>query len=268
MTTLEKQTAVPTNDEPALVSDKRPNQVPPHPGDPYFAKAGQRLGRAYLRYSFTKGSDQEAAFLLDLLRLPAGARVLDVGCGPGRHTVPLAKAGLKVTGIDVSLRFLELAAEAARAAGVGAAFFEVDARQMPFEDEFDAVISICQGGFGLMGDDDSLVLRRMMEAARPGGKVIVTAFSAYFSVMNLIPEQSFDAARGIVYEVTKIKDEDGADHEVEMWTSVYTPRELRLLALGVGLLPESVWAVSPGAYGRARPDTNHEEFLLVANKPK
>jgi SAM-dependent methyltransferase len=182
--------------------------------------------------------------------------------------VPLAKAGLKVTGIDVSLRFLELAAEAARTAGVGAAFFEVDARQMPFEDEFDAVISICQGGFGLMGNDDSLVLRRMMEAAKPGGKVIVSAFSSYFSVTNLKQDQSFDAATGIFYEVTNIKDEDGSDHQVQMWTSVYTPRELRLLALGVGLLPEAVWSVSPGAYGRTRPDTDHEEFLLVARKPK
>jgi SAM-dependent methyltransferase len=242
--------------------------APPHPGDPYFAEIGERLGRAYLRYSFTKGTDQEIEFLLNVLELPAGARILDVGCGPGRHSVPLAKAGYNVTGIDVSLRFLELAGEAARDAGVGAAFFEVDARQMPFEDEFDAVISICQGGFGLMGADDSLVLRRMTEAARPGGRVVVSAFNAYFSAANLAADQSFDADKGIVHELAHIKDEDASDHAVEMWTSVYTPRELRLLALGVGLLPEAVWAVNPGAYERARPDRDHTEFLLIARKPK
>jgi SAM-dependent methyltransferase len=242
--------------------------VPPHPGDPYFAAIGQRLGRAYLRYNFTKGSKQEAAFLLELLKLPVGARILDVGCGPGRHAVLFATAGLNVTGIDVSLRFLEIAAEAARSAGVGAAFFEVDARQMPFEDEFDAVMSICQGGFGLMGADDSLILRRMMEAAKPGGTVILSAFSAYFQAAHLESHQSFDADAGVVHELTNIKDEAGAGHEVEMWTSVYTPRELRLLALGVGLLPQSVWSVAPGAYRRKRPDTEHPEFLLVARKPK
>ncbi|HEX3326806.1 MAG TPA: class I SAM-dependent methyltransferase [Actinomycetota bacterium] len=242
--------------------------APPHPGEPYFAQIGQQLGRAYLRYGFTKGTEQEVAFLLDLLKLPQGARVLDVGCGPGRHAVLMARAGLNVTGIDVSLRFLEIAGEAARAAGVGAAFFEVDARQMPFEDEFDAVISICQGGFGLMGADDSLVLRRMMEAATPGGTVVLTAFSAYFQVTHLDEGQTFDADAGIVHERSHIKDEAAAEHKVEMWTSVYTPRELRLLALGVGLIPESVWAVTPGAYARRRPDTEHPEFLLVARKPK
>jgi SAM-dependent methyltransferase len=242
--------------------------APPHPGEPYFAQIGQRLGSAYLRYDFTKGTEQEVAFLLGLLKLRQGARVLDVGCGPGRHAVRLARAGLNVTGIDVSLRFLEIAGAAARAAGVGAAFFEVDARQMPFEDEFDAVISICQGGFGLMGADDSLVLRRMMEAATPGGTVVLTAFSAYFQVAHLGEGQTFDADSGIVHERSRIKDEAAADHEVEMWTSVYTPRELRLLALGVGLIPESVWAVAPGAYARHRPDAEHPEFLLVARKPR
>ncbi|MDP9226250.1 MAG: class I SAM-dependent methyltransferase [Actinomycetota bacterium] len=226
------------------------------------------MGRAYLRYGFTRGTGQEIAFLLDLLELPRGARVLDVGCGPGRHSVAFAKAGLNVTGVDVSLRFLELAAEAARAAGVGAAFFEVDAREMPFEDEFDAVISICQGGFGLMGPDDSLVLRRMMEAVRPGGMVIVSAFSAYFQAAHLQAQQSFDADAGVVHERTSVKDEQAADHEVEIWTSVYTPRELRLLAIGVGLVPEAVWAVGPGDYARRPPDVDHVEFLLAARRPR
>jgi hypothetical protein len=72
----------------------------------------------------------------------------------------------------------------------------------------------------------------------------------------------------VVHEVAQIRDEEEVDHEVQMWTSVYTPRELRLLALGVGLLPEAVWAVAPGAYERRSPDTEHTEFLLVARKPK
>ena len=239
----------------------------PHPGEPFFGPVGDTLGEAYLRYSFTKGTAQEIGFLLNLLALPRGARILDVGCGPGRHAVELAKAGLEVVGIDVSRRFLEIAAEKCRAAGVKASFFEVDARQMPFDDEFDAAISLCQGGFGLMGGDDSLVLRRIAEALKPRGRLILTAFNALFEAAHRREDATFDVDAGVVHERTTIKDETGAESEVDLWTSVYTPRELRLLALGVGLVPERVWAVEPGAYARNKPDAEHPEFLMVATKP-
>jgi SAM-dependent methyltransferase len=241
--------------------------APGHPGDAFFTDIAARLGRAYLRYAFTKGTEQEVGFLVDVLELPPGARVLDVGCGPGRHAVPLAAAGYAVTGVDVSRRFLDIAADAARDAGVKAAFFEVDARGMPFDDEFDAVISICQGAFGLMGGDDGLVLRRMMEACAPGGRVVLTAFSAYFEAKHRRPEATFDADEGIVHERSLIRDETGAETEMDLWTSVYTPRELRLLAIGVGLVPGAVWSVAPGDFARRRPDLEHPELMLVATKP-
>ena len=241
--------------------------APKHPGGPYFADVAERLGEAYLRYGFTKGTEQEVEFLLETMGLAPGERLLDVGCGPGRHAVAFARSGLAVTGVDVSPRFLELAAARARADGVPASFFEVDARQMPFDDEFDAVVSLCQGGFGLMGDDDALVLRRMCEAARPGGVVIVSAFSSLFEARAARPEATIDIDAGLVHERTTIRDEQGAEAEIDLWTGVYTPRELRLLAIGVGLVPEAVWSVSPGEYARRRPSLDRPEFLLMATKP-
>jgi SAM-dependent methyltransferase len=242
--------------------------APKHPGDAYFAQLGDLLGESYLRYAFTKGTEQEVAFLLELLDLSAGARVLDVGCGPGRHANALAEAGLAVTGIDVSERLLEIAAERARIAGVGTSFFEVDARQMPFEDEFDAVISICQGAFGLMGADDALVMKRMAEAARPGAMVVVTAFSAYYEARIGRADATFDADAGVVHEKSIVKDEAGSEHVVDLWTGVYTPRELRLLAIGCGLIPDAVWSVEPGDFAQRPPDVDRPEFMLVARKPR
>ncbi len=239
----------------------------PHPGEPFFVPVAEHLGEAYLRYDFTKGTRQEVKFLLEELRLKKGARLLDVGCGPGRHAVAFAQAGLAVTGVDVSSRFLEIAAESAREAGVKAAFFECDARQMPFDAEFDAVVSICQGGFGLMGGDDSVVLRRMAEATKVNGKVILTAFNAYYSARHQT-DANLDADMGVVHERAMVRSEEGAEKEVDLWTSVFTPRELRLMAIGVGLVPEAIYSVSPGAYARDEPSAETPEYLMVARKPR
>ena len=63
----------------------------------WFEDVADHLGPAYLRYSFTMGTEQEVDFLVRTLGLEPGMRVLDVGCGPGRHAIALAKRGIGVT---------------------------------------------------------------------------------------------------------------------------------------------------------------------------
>jgi cyclopropane fatty-acyl-phospholipid synthase-like methyltransferase len=68
--------------------------------DHWFEPIAEHLGRAYLRYSFTKGTVQEVDFLVETLGLEPGMRVLDVGCGPGRHSHELARRGVVVAVVD------------------------------------------------------------------------------------------------------------------------------------------------------------------------
>ncbi len=79
----------------------------------WFEPVADHLGAAYLRYSFTKGTAQEVAFLVGEVGLASGSRVLDVGCGPGRHVRALAERSIEVVGIDLSWRFVSLASRSA-----------------------------------------------------------------------------------------------------------------------------------------------------------
>jgi SAM-dependent methyltransferase len=232
----------------------------------WFEPVADHLGAAYLRYSFTKGTEQEIAFLIDALALDPGARVLDVGCGPGRHAHALAERGFEVVGVDISQRFIDLAAAGAPP---GATFVRADARALELDPEFDAAISLCQGGFGLQGLDhaDGAVLDGIARALRPGGVCAVSAFSAYFQVRWLEDSDAFDAATGVNHERTVVRDEDGHAADVDLWTTCFTPRELGLLARAAGLEVRDIWSVTPGSYVARPPDLDHPELLLVAAKP-
>jgi SAM-dependent methyltransferase len=234
----------------------------------WFEGLAEHTGEAYLRYSFTKGTEQEVGFLVEALDLHPGSRVLDVGCGPGRHAHALARRGIEVHGVDISQRFVDIANSKAPP---GATFERRDARHLNFDAEFDAAISLCQGAFGLIGgsdDGDSQVLDAMARAVKPRtGQVAVSAFSAYFQVRYLEDTDRFDADTGVNHERTSVKDPAGSDAEFDLWTTCFTPRELRLLAAQAGLEPRHIWSVTPGDYARRPPTIDTPELLLVASRP-
>jgi SAM-dependent methyltransferase len=238
----------------------------------WFEELADHMGEAYLRYSFTKGTVQEIDFLVEELDLPVGARVLDVGCGPGRHCHELARRGFEVVGVDISSAFVKVATE--RASDLpGATFVRADARDLPFDHPtlapgFDAVVCLCQGAFGLMtvDGDDRRVLDGIRRALRPGGRFALSAFSAYFSV-RYHEAADFDADRGLSHEKTTVKSPDGRDLETVLWTGCYTPRELRLLLAETGLEVDAVHSVEPGAYGRRPATIESPEFLVCGRRP-
>jgi SAM-dependent methyltransferase len=233
----------------------------------WFEPVADHLGAAYLRYSFTRGTAQEVEFLVDALDLRPGQRVLDVGCGPGRHAYALAERGMEVVGVDISQRFVDIASDGAPR---GASFVRADARALRFDAEFDAAISLCQGAFGLSGgpgaplDADGDVLAGIARALGPGGVAVVSGFSAYFQVRWLEDTDSFDADAGVNHESTEVRGEDGLPAPADLWTTCFTPRELRLLAARAGLEVRAIWSVAPGAYAADPPTIDSPEFLLAA----
>lgn len=236
----------------------------------WFEELADHMGPAYLRYSFTKGTAREIDALVERLGLAPGIRILDVGCGPGRHANEFGRRGYEVHGVDISETFLDVARADAPPV---VTYAREDARDLPFREEFDLVISICQGAFGLAGgpaagdrlDPDLEILDGMKRALKPGGTLAFTAFNAYLQVANLVGDNDFDAVRGVHRERTEIRDADGAVVETDLWTTCFTPRELRLMCERAGLEVRSIDAVEPGRWAPAPPDVDSPEFLVIAS---
>ncbi|MFD0375569.1 class I SAM-dependent methyltransferase [Streptomyces sp. NPDC127112] len=109
-----------------------------------------------------------------LFRFPSGARVLDLCCGPGLFTVPLARAGHAVTGVDLSAPLLDRARTRCREAGVKARFVEADMLGFAEPEAFDAIVNMFTS-FGYLDrhEDNVQVLRNAHTSLAPGGTLLV-----------------------------------------------------------------------------------------------
>jgi SAM-dependent methyltransferase len=233
----------------------------------WFNPVAEFLGPAYLRNAFTKGTEQEVEYLVGALGLEPGQRVLDVGCGPGRHSLALARRGLDVVGVDLSPDFIALARAAAEADGLTARFEQIDVRELAYDGAFDAVLCLCQGGFGLLGGhDEAEVFGRIVSAVRAGGGLAVTAFHTAFAVRHLEDGETFDPVTGVLHEIATVRNESGEERPFDLWTTCFTPRELTLLAERHGIEVHTVSGVTPGAYGAAPPTLDDPELLLLGHR--
>jgi SAM-dependent methyltransferase len=131
----------------------------------------------YLRANAGAARDEAAADqALAAARLagcPEGGDLLDVPCGFGRHAIPLAAAGYRVTGVDRSQALLD---EARRRAGNSRRpkLARADYRDLPFRDEtFDAAINL-YSSLGYLGDEeDTKALAEIGRVLRPGGSLVI-----------------------------------------------------------------------------------------------
>lgn len=106
--------------------------------------------------------------------------VLDVACGNGNATIPAAKTGAKVTGIDLTPSLLEAGKTAAKEAGVEIEWIEGDAQKLPFDDDsFDVVTSV----FGCMFvPDQRTEAQELARVLKPGGRMAVCAWTPHGTV--------------------------------------------------------------------------------------
>ena len=108
---------------------------------------------------------------LPTLQIAPGDRVLDVACGAGQLSLPAARAGASVTGIDIATNLIEQAQARAQAEGLPICFEEGDAEDLPYEEaSFDLVFSLIGAMFAPRPER---VAAEMVRVCKPGGRIVM-----------------------------------------------------------------------------------------------
>jgi 2-polyprenyl-3-methyl-5-hydroxy-6-metoxy-1,4-benzoquinol methylase len=223
---------------------------------------------------FTQATEQEVAFLIEQLRLPKGASILDVGCGTGRHSAALAQHGFAVTGIDLSDEMLEKARARAAASKTPVTFLQCDATTYISEPVFDAAIGLCEGAMGLLGQGDDpierdlTVLRNIHTALKPNGQLIVNALNVFRVARKVgLDEEpdTFDVMSQTTLNTMVFQTPKGPV-EIPCRERMYTPTEFALMLRVAGFAVEHVWGGTAGNWRRGPMDVDEYELMAVARK--
>ena len=196
--------------------------------------------RAYADDERQSEAEAQALAAARLAGCPPRGDVLDVPCGFGRHSLPLARASYRVIGVD---RSEELLAEARRRAGGERwpKLVRADYRELPFADEsFDVALNLFTS-LGYLGDaEDTKALAEICRVLRPGGRLLIETMHRDLLVRQfreqdwrlagqgrlLLEQRTFDAAAGVAQTTQTLVDNTGARDSRSFSVRIYTATEL------------------------------------------
>ncbi len=154
----------------------------------WYESLFENYAHKYDKESYVQGTVGECDFIEREINRDKSLKILDIGCGTGRHAIELTERGYKVTGIDLSANQITRAREKAREAGLTIDFLIQDARNLPFNNVFDLAIMLCEGGFSLMETDEMnfAILKEAAKALKSKGKFIFTTLNGLFPLFHSV----------------------------------------------------------------------------------
>src|SRR5512140_1598080 len=228
------------------------------------------LGERYLDLPFAKGTAQEVDYLSGLLSLKPKDHVLDVACGPGRHTIEFGRRGVKVTGVDISDKLLAIARKTAELEKVTSVeFVKADAREIPYENEFDAAICLCEGAFGVLESDteNERVLNSIFKALKPGGRMALTALSLLSLLRHSKDLSGFDPQTNLLERFEMHAVEGGTEEMFRFHERYYDFPGLKLLLDRIGFRHILGFGCRAGEYSARAITLDDLEVLVYAGNP-
>ncbi|MBV9615080.1 MAG: methyltransferase domain-containing protein [Ktedonobacteraceae bacterium] len=216
----------------------------------YQEFAGADYLRIYSPFLPLERSAREVANIVKLLNLAPNNSILDLCCGHGRHTIPLAQQGYRMTGLDLSQFFLERAQIEAETKGVKVQWIQSDMRHIPFENEFDAIVNIFTS-FGYLEneEEDLQVLRQVQQALKPGGLFLLETIYQVRVIRTFSPHGIIRYHDGLIVleerrlNLPESRNEititmiypDGQRKKYRQSIRIYTLTELRRMLKSVGI---------------------------------
>jgi 2-polyprenyl-3-methyl-5-hydroxy-6-metoxy-1,4-benzoquinol methylase len=235
----------------------------------------ETIGPAIFSESKLEDATGEVEGVVSLAGITPGMRILDLCCGVGRHSAPLARLGFEVTAVDRTAAYLEKARERAEVDGLDIEFVQSDMREFRRPGAFDVVLNLFTSfGYFRDPDDDRRVLLNVRESLKPGGVFLIDIMGKEI-LARIFEEKHREERDGIkVIQETRLDQNWGWVNS--RWTIIEGDRKSqvevshRLYSAGelIALLEESGLKLC-GAYGDfegAPYDHKAERLILVAKK--
>ena len=250
----------------------------------WYEKLFENYALKYDEEVFTTGTLGECDFIEKEIDFNKQTRILDIGCGSGRHSIELTKRGYNVTGIDLSESLLKRANEKALKENLNIDFQKQDARHLTFNNEFDLVIMICEGAFPLMETDEMnfQILQNASKALKEKGKLIFTTLNGLFPLFHSVRDfianstkegnaisdnHSFDLLTFRDFNTTYIIDDNGNNIELKCNERYYVPSEITWLLKSLNFEKIDIFGAKLSAFSRNDKLTTEDfEMLVIAEK--
>jgi len=250
----------------------------------WYEKLFENYAEKYDKECFTQGIIGECDFIEQELDYNKSLKILDVGCGTGRHSLELAKRGYNVTGIDLSESQIKKAREKAKTSGLMVDFQQQDARDLHLDSSYDVAIMLCEGGFPLMETDEMNyeILQNVTRVLKKEARFIFTTLNGLFPLYHSVEQfcsstseegnatyrsNTFDLMTFRDYNITEIEDDDGNKKTIECNERYYVPSEITWLLKSLGYQKIDIFGAKLGAFSRNDKLTTEDfEMLVIAEK--
>lgn len=224
--------------------------------------------------SFAEAENQVIK-IKNIVGLNSGS-VLDLCCGPGRHSIPFSRSGFNVTAVDLQQFLLQKAMISAEKEGLDIEFTQEDMRKFIRRNSFDIAVSMYSSfGYFENRSDDKKVLKNVYESLRKGGFFILDIRGKEIHAMQYSETTSYEMPNGdLIIQINKMRDswrvcdskwiylKKGGAYKYDLFLNLYSADEISNLLLEEGFSKVNIFGNLDGAPY----DNKAERLIAIAEK--